>query len=93
MSFLLDDLDNVSTARRALHEDCLQRLMKIGPLYPTEFRTIMTGQSILKSKLENAIKLSQTMKQSSVTTPAMKKAAVSTIKPSIKLKTSFNFSG
>ncbi|CAG2244424.1 unnamed protein product [Mytilus edulis] len=66
VSFLLDDFDSASTARGTLHEDSLQRLMKIGPQYPTEFRTIMAGQSILKSKLESAIKLSQTAKKIAV---------------------------
>ena len=57
VSFLLDDIKTTSTAERSLHDDSLQRLMKIGPQYPEEFRSIMAGQSILKTKLESAIKL------------------------------------
>ncbi|XP_071161425.1 HEAT repeat-containing protein 5B-like isoform X1 [Mytilus edulis] len=96
VSFLLDDFDSASTARGTLHEDSLQRLMKIGPQYPTEFRTIMAGQSILKSKLESAIKLSQTAKKIAVSKSNSHdlKATNVPIKPRITLKTNFgNYTG
>ena len=96
VSFLLDDIKTTSTAERSLHDDSLQRLMKIGPQYPEEFRSIMAGQSILKTKLESAIKLGQSVKQKPVTAsnPLPVKSVGVPVKPSITLKTNFsNYTG
>lgn len=92
VSFLLDDLKSATTETRSLHDDSLQRLMKIGPLYPEQFRTIMAEQSSLKSKLETAIKLGQTVKQKpvSVSNTLPIKTATVAVKPSITLKTDFS---
>ncbi|KAJ8308625.1 hypothetical protein KUTeg_013499 [Tegillarca granosa] len=95
VSFLLEEKSfrMASKASRSLHEDSLQRLMKIGPQYPEQFRVIMASQSDLKSNLEAAIKLSQLTKSSPSAKPSTKLSA-GPAKPTITLKTDFsNFSG
>lgn len=95
VSFLLEEKNfrTASKAARSLHEDSLQRLMKIGPQYPEQFRVIMASQSDLKSNLEAAIKLNQLTKSNASAKPSAKLNA-GPAKPTITLKTDFsNFSG
>ncbi|KAK0176436.1 hypothetical protein PV328_000569 [Microctonus aethiopoides] len=73
-----------------LHQQSFQWLNKIGPKYPQEFKTLMSQSTELKTKLENAVRLSHQQaqrhsKQLDAVKPIFKTAA-----PSIKLKTDFS---
>ena len=95
VSFLLDEktLPVASRYTRQIHEDSLARIMKIGPKYPTQFRTIMASQSQLKTRLEAAVKCSQAAKVAAVKAQEAAKVTVAPAKPTITLKTNFgNFS-
>ena len=95
VSFLLDEksLPVASRYARQIHEDSLSRLMKIGPLYPAQFRTIMSSQGQLKTRLEAAVKCSQAAKAAAVKAQEAAKVTATPPKPTITLKTSFgNFS-
>ncbi|XP_054269957.1 HEAT repeat-containing protein 5B-like isoform X2 [Macrosteles quadrilineatus] len=71
-----------------LHEHCLQMLKQIGPQYPQEFKSIMAQSANLRTRLETAIRNSQTQKQSQTTQrTATQKTNITT--PTIKLKTDF----
>ncbi|XP_073980275.1 HEAT repeat-containing protein 5B isoform X3 [Rhodnius prolixus] len=47
---------------KALHEQSLNWLMKIGPQYPQEFKSIMSSSSDMRCRLETAIRQSQEQK-------------------------------
>lgn len=76
----------------ALHDASLQWLRKIGPKYPQEFKTLMSHNSNLRVRLENAIQMNQQLQnimksEINVNRPHLQQP------PSIKLKTDFsNFS-
>ncbi|KAL3874425.1 hypothetical protein ACJMK2_037438 [Sinanodonta woodiana] len=93
ISFLLDDksLNTVGKVARSVHEDALNKLMKIGPQYPAQFRVIMTSQADLKTRLEIAIKSSQASKKAAIKTQEANAMTLQT-KPTITLKTNFSFS-
>ncbi|XP_044766090.1 HEAT repeat-containing protein 5B isoform X1 [Coccinella septempunctata] len=75
-----------------LHETSLQWLMRIGPQYSQEFKTLMTECSDLRVKLETAIRNNQQKSIKLKNEVNMNKPLVSNA-PSIKLKTDFsNFS-
>ena len=82
-----------------LHQVALQKLMQIGPLYPTHFRTIMQSSNDLRNRIETAIKAQQNptaAQQHSSKKSAVDGSKTSAIpsKPSITLKTNFgNFTG
>ncbi|XP_049845033.1 HEAT repeat-containing protein 5B isoform X1 [Schistocerca gregaria] len=78
--------------RQMLHEQCLQKLMKIGPQYPQEFKSLMSQSTELRSKLESAVRSSQKNQQKLRADSATAKTFPSQT-PTIKLKTDFsNFS-
>ena len=77
-----------------LHGHALQRLNKIGPLYPAQFRTVMQNAPELRTCLEKALKTQASMKAVTKTTVNNKTSVQQPVKPSIKLKTDFsNFTG
>lgn len=45
--------------QRQLHEQALKWLMKIGPKYPQEFKTLMSQSAELRQKLEVAVRCQQ----------------------------------
>ncbi|XP_038207132.1 HEAT repeat-containing protein 5B isoform X1 [Zerene cesonia] len=74
---------------RSLHEFALNWLMKIGPQYPQEFKTIMQQSSELRTKLENAVKAGQSVRgQTGAQTRAVFESRPN--KPAIQLKTDFS---
>lgn len=89
VSFLVDK--NKYATTQAIHDDCLKRLVKIGPMYPEQFKTIMTSNADLKLKLGLAIKHSQTVASSQKKTEmaANRQKLNQPAKPSIALKTNF----
>jgi hypothetical protein len=75
-----------------LHEISLQRLMKIGPKYPQEFKKLMSQTSDLRVKLESAIRSKQ-QNHIKIKNGMNVNKPVTNHHPSIKLKTDFsNFS-
>ena len=87
-------LPSTSKQSRALHEFALQRLMKIGPLYPLAFKTVMGAAPELKTKLEGAVKASQMSANRAKEASRIASRPVAPAAPSIKLKTNFsNFTG
>ncbi|CAI9730243.1 repeat-containing 5B-like isoform X2 [Octopus vulgaris] len=95
ISFLLSDkiLVSCSPASKFLHDHALQRLMKVGPLYPKDFRRAMSSAADLKPRLEAAVKANQTSQKMAPNQQNMKLSAQPT-KPTITLKTDFsNFTG
>ncbi|XP_050313880.1 HEAT repeat-containing protein 5B isoform X2 [Anthonomus grandis grandis] len=76
----------------SLHEVSLEKLMKIGPTYPQEFKKLMSTSTQLRTKLESAIRSSQqnsikVKNENNINQP------MSIHMPTIKLKTDFsNFS-
>uniref|UniRef100_A0A6B2ELW8 HEAT repeat-containing protein 5A n=1 Tax=Phlebotomus kandelakii TaxID=1109342 RepID=A0A6B2ELW8_9DIPT len=97
ISFLLDSFKiNVSTKHCVqLHEHSLQWLKKIGPKYPQEFKSLMSQNSGLRTRLETAIRNSthttggnQQKGRSDIDNSASKMTALQ--KPSIQLKTDFS---
>ncbi|XP_022329177.2 HEAT repeat-containing protein 5B-like isoform X3 [Crassostrea virginica] len=93
VSFLVDEKKyaSVSKTTQAIHDDCLKRLVKIGPTYPEQFKSIMTTHADLKLKLGLAIKHSQTLASSQKMEMAAnrQKASQQPAKPTIALKTNF----
>lgn len=93
VSFLVDEnkYASVSKTTQAIHDDCLRRLVKIGPMYSEQFKTIMTSNADLKLKLGLAIKHSQTVASSQKKTEmaANRQKLNQPAKPSIALKTNF----
>ena len=93
VSFLVDEKKyaSVSKTTQAIHDDCLKRLVKIGPTYPEQFKNIMTTHVDLKLKLGLAIKHSQTLASSQKMEMAAnrQKASQQPAKPTIALKTNF----
>lgn len=93
VSFLVDEnkYASVSKTTQAIHDDCLNRLVKIGPMYPEQFKTIMTSNADLKLKLGLAIKHSQTVAsfQKKTEMAANRQKLNHPAKPTIALKTNF----
>ncbi|XP_015218632.1 HEAT repeat-containing protein 5B isoform X1 [Lepisosteus oculatus] len=89
ISYLLDEnaYSSANPASKGLHEFALQDLMRIGPLYPSAFKTVVGAAPELKTRLETAIRASQASSKAKAavrqTQPAVQVA------PTIKLKTSF----
>lgn len=77
-----------------LHEQSLQWLMRIGPKYPQEFKSLMSQSTELRTKLEAAIRYNQqSTNQKQKADSQMTAKSVSQPKPTIELKTNFsNFS-
>ena len=87
---LLSDSANLPKSdkvTKSVHEQALQKLMKIGPKYPEPFRTVMSSAPDLKPRLEAAVRASQpAAKQKQPTI----QAKVAPAKPSIKLRMDFS---
>lgn len=80
--------------QRQLHENSLQSLMKIGPKYPQEFKTLMSQSIELRQKLEIAIRNNQQAnnvnKANDVQNGNRPGSGGNHHKPTIKLKTDFS---
>lgn len=79
----------------ALNDHAIQWLMKIGPKYPQEFKTLMAQAPELRRKLEAAIKRSQLnaslqKSKSEAANAAARNSAAQQQKPTIQLKTDFS---
>ncbi|KAL7035637.1 hypothetical protein ACKWTF_008482 [Chironomus riparius] len=99
ISFLLEgnQLRSATKFTIQLHEQSLQWLMKIGPKYPQQFKTLMGQAPELRSKLEAAIRSSQqqaaNIQKANTETKENKTVVTQAPQPTIKLKTDFsNFS-
>ncbi|XP_062864698.1 HEAT repeat-containing protein 5B [Trichomycterus rosablanca] len=89
ISYLVDEnaFFSATPTSKALHDFALQNLMRIGPLYPVAFKTVMGAAPDLKTRLESAIRANQASSKAKTmarqTQPSVQAA------PTIKLKTSF----
>uniref|UniRef100_A0A8C5C6G4 HEAT repeat containing 5B n=1 Tax=Gadus morhua TaxID=8049 RepID=A0A8C5C6G4_GADMO len=89
ISYLLDEntMAQAAPASSGLHDFALQNLMRIGPLYPAAFKTVIGAAPELKTRLESAIRANQASSKAReaarLAQPAVQAA------PTIKLKTSF----
>ncbi|XP_073413695.1 HEAT repeat-containing protein 5B isoform X2 [Dendrobates tinctorius] len=88
ISYLLDvnTFSSASPSSKDLHEFALQDLMRIGPLYPHAFKTVMGAAPDLKARLETAIRANQVSKAKAA---SRQPAPTIQTAPTIKLKTSF----
>nr|CAD7424523.1 unnamed protein product [Timema monikensis] len=89
---LLEDsaIRDADKSRRTLHEQCLQKLMKVGPQYPEEFKALMSQSSELRTKLEIAVRSSQQAQQQRARLESNANKPASSQGPIIKLKTDFS---
>ena len=89
VSLLADStaLPKANKITKNLHEQALQKLMKIGPKYPEPFRTVIGSSPDLKSRLEGAVRASQASAKQKQ--PAAKPKVAPT-QPSIKLRMDFS---
>ncbi|XP_067680006.1 HEAT repeat-containing protein 5B-like isoform X1 [Haliotis asinina] len=95
ISYLLEEksLTTASQPSRSLHEEALQKIMKIGPLYQEQFRMVMSMSADLKPRLEAAVKTNQAAITRAKLQPTTKVIS-EPVKPTITLKTDFsNFTG
>lgn len=97
ISYLLEphQLKTASKYCVQLHEQALQWLMKIGPKYPQEFKTLMSESPDLRTQLESAVRNNQQTSNQKYKNEMQNnaKANMSQQKPTIQLKTDFsNFS-
>ncbi|XP_059611858.1 HEAT repeat-containing protein 5B isoform X2 [Phlebotomus argentipes] len=97
ISFLLDPYKISVSSKQCvqLHENSLQWLKKIGPKYPQEFKSLMSQNSGLRTRLETAIRNStqtsggnQQKSKNDIENSASKMTVLQ--KPSIQLKTDFS---
>ncbi|XP_052870184.1 HEAT repeat-containing protein 5B isoform X2 [Anopheles cruzii] len=102
----LDDQDKLQSVQQqqqrtkskyvaALNDHAIQWLMKIGPKYPQEFKTLMAQAPELRRKLEAAIKRNQLnaslqKSKSEAANAAARNSAAQQQKPTIQLKTDFS---
>ncbi|KAM4599656.1 HEAT repeat-containing protein 5B isoform 3-T3 [Fundulus diaphanus] len=89
ISYLLDEnaISSAPQVSKSLHDFALQNLMRIGPLYPAAFKTVIGAAPELKTRLESAIRANQA---SSKAKDAARQAQPTVqAGPTIKLKTSF----
>lgn len=97
INYLLEPhlLKTSTTFRIQLHDQSLQWLMKIGPKYPQEFKSLMGQLPELRATLEAAIRNNQmaTNQKQKMELQNSNKSNLNQIKPTIQLKTDFsNFS-
>ncbi|XP_008428488.1 HEAT repeat-containing protein 5B isoform X1 [Poecilia reticulata] len=89
ISYLLDEnaISSAPQVSKNLHDFALQNLMRIGPLYPAAFKTVIGAAPELKTRLESAIRANQASSKAK----AAARQAQPTVQaaPTIKLKTSF----
>ena len=88
VQLLLDGSQRTNPSKFAsqLHDHCLQRLTKIGPLYPEPFKIVMGQSPELKQKLEAAVRNNQGTARRAAGQQEPKAAA----KPKIQLKMDFS---
>ncbi|XP_046971880.1 HEAT repeat-containing protein 5B [Vanessa cardui] len=79
-----------SAPARTIHEFALNWIMRVGPKYPQEFKTMMQQSSELRTKLENAVKASQASRASRRAPPTRPNFDTRPAKPTIQLKTDFS---
>lgn len=88
---------NSSPERLSVHGCALQQLMKIGPQYPQEFRTVVSRNLRLKNRLETCIRaanMASDLQREQSPEMASHNTAKASSSPTIKLKTDFsNFTG
>ncbi|XP_043914483.1 HEAT repeat-containing protein 5B isoform X2 [Protopterus annectens] len=89
ISYLLDEnaFSSEPAASKDLHEFALQNLMRIGPLYPNAFKTVMGAAPELKTRLETAIRVNQASNKAKAAARQQQPAVQAA--PTIKLKTNF----
>lgn len=95
ISYLLEEksLSSASKPSRTLHDEALQKIMKIGPLYQEQFRSVMGMAADLKPRLEAAVKINQAA-LAKAKAQQVTKITDEPAKPTITLKTNFsNFTG
>ncbi|GFY47468.1 HEAT repeat-containing protein 5B [Trichonephila inaurata madagascariensis] len=98
VSLLIDpDTSQVApSSRNTVHQCALQQLMKIGPQYPQEFRTVVSKNIRLKNRLEACIRsahMGSDMNRDNLS-DSESRSSLRTSSPTIKLKTDFsNFTG
>ncbi|XP_037035883.1 HEAT repeat-containing protein 5B isoform X5 [Bradysia coprophila] len=98
INYLLEahQLKSAPKFRTQLHDQSLKWLMKIGPKYPQEFKSLMSQLPELRATLETAIRNNQVVsdqKQRIEYESNSNKSNVNQAKPTIQLKTDFsNFS-
>lgn len=97
INYLLEPhLLKTSTKHRIqLHDQSLQWLMKIGPKYPQEFKSLMSQLPDLRVTLEAAIRNNQlaSNQKQKMDFQSSNKSNANQLKPTIQLKTDFsNFS-
>ncbi|GFQ67675.1 HEAT repeat-containing protein 5B [Trichonephila clavata] len=98
VSLLIDpDTSQVApSSRNTVHQCALQQLMKIGPQYPQEFRTVVSKNIRLKNRLEACIRsahMGSDMNRDNLS-DLESRSSLRTSSPTIKLKTDFsNFTG
>ncbi|XP_053731194.1 HEAT repeat-containing protein 5B isoform X1 [Synchiropus splendidus] len=89
ISYLLDEksISSATQVSKSLHDFALQNLMRIGPLYPAAFKTVISAAPELKTRLESAVRANQASSKAK----AAARQAQPTVQaaPTIKLKTSF----
>lgn len=103
VSYLLPSaqLSTATKLRLALHEHSLQWLMKIGPRYPQEFKSLMAEAPELRAQLEAAVRANQQLgthasqkgrhdAQNSAKAAAAAAASSAPTKPIIQLKMDFS---
>ncbi|XP_072933477.1 HEAT repeat-containing protein 5B [Epargyreus clarus] len=90
ISYLRATLAAASPPARALHEFALQWLMRVGPKYPQEFKTMMQQSSELRTKLENAVKTNQANRTTRNSQPQRPVFESRPAKPTIQLKMDFS---
>lgn len=85
-----------SPSRNTIHQCALQQLMKIGPQYPQEFRTVISKNIRLKNRLEACIRAASIGSDAHRDSlqESENRSTIRTSSPTIKLKTDFsNFTG
>ncbi|KAM6997779.1 LOW QUALITY PROTEIN: HEAT repeat-containing protein 5B [Tautogolabrus adspersus] len=89
VSYLLDEnaISSAPQVSKGLHDFALQNLMRIGPLYPAAFKTVIGAAPELKIRLESAIRANQA--SSKAKAAARQAQPTAQAAPTIKLKTSF----
>uniref|UniRef100_A0A674NIR2 HEAT repeat-containing protein 5B n=1 Tax=Takifugu rubripes TaxID=31033 RepID=A0A674NIR2_TAKRU len=89
ISYLLDEnaISAAPQVSRALHDFALQNLMRIGPLYPSAFKTVIGAALELKTRLESAVRANQASSRAKAAARQAQPAVQAA--PTIKLKTSF----
>ncbi|XP_013165823.1 PREDICTED: HEAT repeat-containing protein 5B [Papilio xuthus] len=82
------ELARAAPHERTLHDFALHWLMRVGPKYPQEFKTMMQQSPELRSKLESAVKASQSARAHR--TPPRPVFDSRPARPTIQLKTDFS---